>query len=478
MLGIMKKSFTTYTFLLLGIFAFSFCSCIKEDTSPQKIKEWRFNIKVNNTVSTKAVKTSWETGDKIFVFFSEYLYQEDYVTFTYNAASGTWTGVSSSDLDGDEYNLGESGTMYAICYPFGDVIVDDNQDYAFTCVYNSTNPALHGMPVLSYSLTNGAGDPYQIDVEGDIATLSGTLNMTIPDNYVQFYLEENGGLYGQNDKYRLSVEGVKPVSVIFNFYEEKFENVEFGSGQPMWGYKYGAGLIFSGMIDDTWANPENSHRMVFFSDGDPAVTKVFSGKTLDSHDAIKLKSPNAGNGWSSFMAAPTYTEINGINWADWFLGCDGPLDIAHKDNLFFRWGDIVPNGSEYCPSKDVIMNTELSGDFKIYDPVRAILGLNWRMPSSNDYYSLLSGSDLTVTEVGGKTVLKFNEKVGEKFIIFLSHTALYDGMGGFLYFWTNTTDGYNKAKAWQLNESGLGSLEEVSKDKAETNIIRPIYVGE
>lgn len=473
----MKKSFTIFTFLLLGIFSFSLCSCTREVNPTQKIKELRFNITVNNATSTKAVKSGWENGDKIFVFFSEYLYKEDYVTFTYDATSGTWTGVSSNDLDEQgEDNLGTSGTMYAICYPFGDVIVDDEDDYNFTCIYNSTNPALHGMPVLSYSLTNGTGDPYNIDVEGDIATLSGTLNMSIPDNYVQFYIEKSGSLYDQNDKYRLSVEGVSPVSVTFNFDYEEFQNVEFGSGQPMWGYKYGDGIVFSGMIDDTWANPANNHRMVFFSDGDPAVTKVFSGKTLGSHDAIKLKSPISGNGWSNYMIAPSYTEIGGIKWADWYLGCDAPLDIAHKNNLYFRWGDIVPNGSGYCPSKDAIMNTELSGAFNIYDPARAILGSNWRMPGNSDYSSLLSGSNLSVAEDEGKSFVKFSEKAGEKSVIFLSYSALHDGVGGILFFWTNKSSEYEKARAWELNEAAGGSFQEAAtKGKEQIYIIRPIY---
>lgn len=83
----MKKSFTIFTFLLLGIFSFSLCSCTREVNPTQKIKELRFNITVNNATSTKAVKSGWENGDKIFVFFSKYLYTEDYVTFTYDATS-------------------------------------------------------------------------------------------------------------------------------------------------------------------------------------------------------------------------------------------------------------------------------------------------------------------------------------------------------------------------------------------------------
>ena len=60
----MKKYFIVCVFLLLGAIVFSLSSCIEENSSSQKIKELRFNIKVNNPTITKAVKTGWEDGDK------------------------------------------------------------------------------------------------------------------------------------------------------------------------------------------------------------------------------------------------------------------------------------------------------------------------------------------------------------------------------------------------------------------------------
>lgn len=474
----MKKYFIVCVFLLLGAIVFSLSSCIEENSSSQKIKELRFNIKVNNPTITKAVKTGWEDGDKILVYFSQDLYVEDYITFTYNADSKSWIGASSEDLAGNEDWLGSDGTMFAICFPFSDVLVDPYY-YDFPFIYNSPNEALHGRPVFSYSLTNGDGDDYHIEIEGDIATLTGTLNMCIPDNYVQFYIEESNGLYNQNDKYRLSVEGVKPVSIMFDFEDtEEFRNIELGSGQPMWGYKYGNGIIFSGMIDDTWSDPENDHLMVFFSDGDPAVAKTFSGKTLSSHDAIKLNAPIAANGWSNYMTTPTFTEISGIKWADWYLGGESTLDTDHK-NMLFRWGDIIPNGSDaYCLTKYV--DKSLTDEFIIFDPARAILGSGWRMPSNSEYSSLLSKCNISITEEEGKIIAKFDEKDGENHTIFLTNNALFD-TGGELYLWTNESSNYNAAKAWSLNSGSPIFAEETFApvlDKAYSYIIRPVYIGE
>ena len=125
----MKKILSGFCIVLsAGLLALSSCNKV-ETPAPEADVQLVFDIQVEygDDPQTRAVKTDWEDGDKIFVFFTKpngkYLDPAKYVTITYNGSS--WdTSVdsgSSNTLDFYTFGLPGSGTMYAIYFPFGGV---------------------------------------------------------------------------------------------------------------------------------------------------------------------------------------------------------------------------------------------------------------------------------------------------------------------------------------------------------------------
>lgn len=470
----MKKIFSVLGIILLAAVVV-LSSCSKDEKAhSKKIKELRFNVKVvnkTNSSNTKVVKTDWENGDKIFVYFPGVSGDgSEYATLTYDGTS--WTGTIDYDSYLDPDNLDPAGgVMKAVHFPFGNVVPDYSGTYVIAN-RDDGNAAFDDVPVFSYYMVEN-GSVYTLTVDGDIATLTGTLNMTLPDGFVYFYIDAVGDNYKQDKKYRLAVDGVKPASIV-EFGGTDFEKLDLGFGQPMWGYKYGDGIAFAGIIDDTWATA-GDHQFIFFSDGDPAMTKTFTGVTLSSHGSIKLKAPVATNGWNLLAVAPTYTQMaDGTKWGDWNLMCAGLNDDPYTYD--FRWNDIVPNGNGTHYS--FVYANSLTGVYAIYDAARAILGSNWRMPTTTEFGNFSNDSNRSVHASGHVTggdytqlSVVFTNKYDDT-----KSVAIPVADGSAITYWTSTYNGYMKAHYWQITNAGSVSTSTTARDYRRA--IRPVYVGE
>lgn len=447
-----------------------FASCTKTvEEVPDPTAELKFNIQVVNASDpgTKAVKTEWAVGDKIFVFFRKksgtYAGSNVYVVITYNGttwdASSTESGVPITWENG----FTGPGTMYAIYFPFGKV--QHSSSGGFHCS-GYANEALNGIPPFSYYMID-TGSPYTLSGSAPY-TVNGTLTMKLPDNFVWFYIDAIDGKYNVDGKYRLSVQGVQPATVT-NWSSGSFSQEILVEGQPMWGFKYGDGIAFAGMIDDSWATAAD-HQFILFSDGDPAVYKTINGQ-LTSHKSVKLAAPTNSNdnGWAQYMAAPTYVEVAGVKWAEWNLGSASATDKTSK--VKFRWAEIVPDrgeGNYYDQSRW----HSLIGDYSIFDPARAILGKNWRMPNRDDFNSLVANATLSVTDDF------FTFTAGGQSVSFVTHNALYNA-GGSNYLWTsiNKDVDYCYVREYHVGENKFpeSSSGEEAKRAIGVHFIRPIY---
>lgn len=444
--------------------------------APDEAEELKFNIDVvyGDVPSTRMVQTDWEDGDKIFVFFKKnngsYVASNKFVTITYDASTQSWNapsreGSALSSISTSE--LGSSGTMYAAFFPFGNVAYIKHPVYKsdswreFWSTGNA-NPALNNYPAFSWYMIDTGSD---YTVSG--STVTGTLRMVLPDNFVYFYIDAEDGKYNENEKYRLCVEGVKPAT-LGQWSSGSFSRIVLAEGLPMWGYKYGNGIAFAGIIDESWSTAAD-HQFIFFSDGDPAVTKTLSGKTLSSHESVRLSAPTAANGWVPYMAAPDYVEIAGNKWSKWFLGSTSTDDISNK--LTFRWGEIVPNRVETdnVDFRSVLIHS-LTGDYAIFDPARAILGADWRMPDRSDFASLVSNATLTVDNYW------FTFTEGGNSIKFATKNSLYN-TGGQLYLWTSEIKDNSNNYIIEYH-AGEAAIHELAGNRLNGNhFIRPIYVG-
>ena len=472
-----KAIFSICGLLLAGALALSLVSCVNEEIDPYQ--ELHFDLTVNMGASpgTKVVKKTWESGDKIYLFFkknnSSNLPQNKYAIATYNGSTWTVSKESSSSLTIGRSALGDYGTIYAVYLPLGHVawVKDPSFNYESQRLFfgsENENSALNNYPVFSYYMID-TGSEYTVSG----STITATITMVLPDNFVYFYIEApdpSNKAYNQNEKYRLAVEGVKPAAIT-GYSSGSFSQQQLAAGQPMWGYKYGNGIAFAGIIDNTWAIPAE-HQFIFFSDGDSAITKTFTDISLASHESVKLKTPTAENGWSPYMTPPEYEEIGGIKWSKWNLGSTSATDKSH--NYMFRWAEIVPDKGYSGFGKPTHSLTE---DYAIFDPARATLGKDWRMPNRNDFNNLVSNCVIS----HNSEFFTFTSTSGDKSIKFITRNAIY-GTGGSLYMWTSEIkDGtYVYVREYHPGQNVLS--ESSSGDNAKrilgVNLIRPIYIGE
>ena len=370
----------------------------------QKFGKLVFNITVNQPNKTRAVKSDWENGDIVYVFFNNVAIDNTprYVTLTYDG--NDWTPALSDGWDGT--GLTESGaTMNAVYFPFSRqawkspnwvplLMSKDGSSYTFGAkdMLVSTYDG-YSYPLFSYYLKS-EGSSYTLTSTGDITTLSGTLNMTIPDNFVQFYMPASGGKYNADWKYRLAVQKVKPVSCYSIGSDGIFVQKDRAYGEPMTGYKYGDGVLFSGIIDaSAWSSAEERRILLFDTEG-PALTQTFT-KTLASHDAVKL--PNTG--WVRAVPEPGKVDLYGngsIYWADKNVGAS-TLDGF---GLYFTYGEIVPWSEDplwcfkespatvnnyWCMDGSHLIKYNADCTLDAYDdPGTVYFGPDWRTPTGGE----------------------------------------------------------------------------------------------
>ena len=149
-----------------------------------------FNLSATHPddVATKAVKTGWETGDVVFVFFSTAAAPQ-YLEMKWNGTE--WVNTEKNGLSLAD---GATGTMRAIFLPFGSNATVSSAGGSF--IFSETYYSYYLTATLEYSVTGGH--------------VSGTFEMQIPSDYVQFYIEDAAAVDGS---YTLGIDAVIPVGM-------------------------------------------------------------------------------------------------------------------------------------------------------------------------------------------------------------------------------------------------------------------------
>ena len=225
-MAVMKRSF-----IILCALA-CICACTKEEekivNEPEidspSLSELSFNFKINHygieDQTTKAVKSGWEDGDVVYVFFST-VTAPKYLKMTYDGA--TWSSVEMNGASEGSIGLTESGTMTAVFLPFansatisadGEAFSFSKQDYAYylTCVK----------------------EPYT--VSGN--SVSGILNMSVPDGFVQFFITDSDASDGI---LTLSEDHMTSSAVTGVAADGSLSIDNKSKGENMSGYAYGEG---------------------------------------------------------------------------------------------------------------------------------------------------------------------------------------------------------------------------------------------
>ena len=316
----MKKTIVILSALLALV------ACNKEtpanlNEGPIDASKVKFNISINHPDGTKAVKSDWASGDKVYLFFE-----------------GVTTGYVVTEYDGSAWTPSLEGTA--------SLSATGKKVTAVYLPFNTDDPTYSGgwsfETKYSYYMT-AEGVEYTVttDPDTDISTLSATLDMSAPDGFVQFLLADASPVDG---KYVLIQENVTPAACGVITPGGAVAQITKAAGYPMDAMTVvGEGYYFYGTVSGTVATPT-----FYLIEQDPTYTyaigtqaKSFTG-SFNKKSAIKFAS-----GASGFDAQEPWVDLglaSGLKWATGNLsngGITAPTEYGH----YYAWGETT--GYEY-----------------------------------------------------------------------------------------------------------------------------------
>ena len=379
--------------ILLIMAAAVFVSCGQDNLLPEDETVQQtpitFNLTANHPDATKAVKTGWEAGDAIFVFFNN-VAAPKYLKMTCNGtswASAEYDGATQTDGALGLKN-GDTGTMRAVFLPFGSNATVSADGTSF--VFSTTYYAYYLTATLDYTVTNNK--------------VSGAFAMSIPDGYVQFFIEDANATDGG---YTLGTDAVIPVGVASIAADGSItETSDKTYVDDMPGYAYSGGYLFSGKLNSEYHSYcRNDYESVeanayYFSKTKAGGTDrhdyFVSGKMLTSHSAVKLPAndnvyaigdfgmPNNGK-WVP-VGNGIYCQLRYIANPGTSYEIEESLGIWHTCN----WNCTTP---------------EQLGVFYYFDAANGLQGA--KLPNKRMFESLLNNCSLTWLTIHGQPGLVF-----------------------------------------------------------------------
>ena len=342
---------------LYALFLAVLAACQKPlpQPEPAAVGEIRFSFSLQHPGGTKAVKTAWEAGDVVFVFFSG-VQAPKYLRLCYDASTDNWTPVEMNGTSPGSLGLteGQGGTMRAVYLPFGNAlsVLADGGSFRFS----DTQYSYYLTASLPYSVSGGV--------------VSGDFPMTVPEGYVQFFVEDAAATDGA---YALGTDAVVPVGVLrVDASGTLVETADKNPGDDMPGYAYQGGHLFSGKMDAAYAGEYGSNYYFALKKTAGGSRKDYfvSGKALESHKSVKLPALSSDK-WQAVGADVTVNL--GAGYSTWYT-CN--------------YGSSVPEGS--------------SATGYDYATARAGSDPNRELPSTSLFNKLLADFDWTWMSVHGQ----------------------------------------------------------------------------
>lgn len=324
----MKKTIIVLSALLALV------SCNKENPvkesaiDPSKIV---FNINVENAEATKGVKTVWEDGDDVYVFFEDNTTQ--YVKMTYDGSSWTYKdkdgGTAFSGL-----TLAASGKKLSAVY-MPDFVCSAAPTYATDkWTFGDVRGYYQAAEAVAYTVTSTA----------DVNTLSATISLAAPSNISQVFIPTSQyAALGSGEEYVLtathfiqfSFDGVAPGGAVSQ------GNMSNGFPLPAFAGTLGGetGLYFWGILEsagtydfDFQLVKQNAEKKYAIS----SKSKSKKNMTVPARFAAKLtgltdRGPFVDMGYGSYL------------WATGNLTETSPYiadPLASGD--YYKWGYTTP----------------------------------------------------------------------------------------------------------------------------------------
>lgn len=168
----MKKSIISLFVCLLAL-----CACRQDALDPgqdsgRDLSGIRYDLTINHPQATKGIKSAWQDGDRVFIFFNNIT--SVYLTADFNNSNWSVTYHDSSA------GIGENGKLTAVFLPYGKDATVTFFEGKWTFSGQTDSYYLYASDV-----------DYSVETINDTPTLISTINMSRPDGFVQFYIPDD-----------------------------------------------------------------------------------------------------------------------------------------------------------------------------------------------------------------------------------------------------------------------------------------------
>lgn len=296
-------------------------SCAKEisgpeqGNTPEESVPMTFNITVDET---KAPKTGWADGDKIYVFFRGMM--EKYLILEYNEGSGWSHSSGGAKLQPNDFRGLGTRTLIAVHFPVPVEVNYKSEWFSFT---------INDEPVYTYYLLD-TDKAYTI-YGGD--TVSATISLGKPDGMVLFHV---AGIQDNVSDYTFGGTNIIPVtchSVGTNgaIYEDILSK-----GDRVGGFADSDGVVFAGRL--VFPEAEKDYSFTLASNS-KLYTLTRTAKTLTAGKMYNFPSPSVTGGVNWNVAAVNLGKISGdkpLYWATCNVGAATETDYGN----YVAWGEI------------------------------------------------------------------------------------------------------------------------------------------
>jgi uncharacterized protein (TIGR02145 family) len=353
----MKKSI-----IFMGCLALLVAGCNKEQNieapTPETPRHLSFNITVDNDFDTRAVKTDWESGDKVYVVFDHFFTDDAntavyYMTMTYD--NGSWD-CAFSDSALENYLLGQTeGTLTALYLPFGNPVFS----------YNSSRNQIEFDLFRPESNTTKVASSYysscdRISYSVEDGVLSASLNMRVPLGFVQFFIEgvpesevANYVLTNEYFSFCRASHCAYFASSTSSYPSHPYWDATISVlGKPIDGFYYKNGILFSGSLTSDARGVEKTYSITIVDNRGTTTTSdditytLKKEATLNACDAVKLPALDSGK-W----------EINGFkeNLDEGYFTYDGVKYnvVKMKDGKWWMAQNLAYLPEGYTPATDL-----------------------------------------------------------------------------------------------------------------------------
>lgn len=417
--------------LLFAAAALALAACVKETPAveenvidPSKLV---FNIDV---LTTKGVKTAWESGDVVYAFFEDNTTQ--YVKMTYDGTSWAYTdkdgGTTFSGL-----TLAASGKKVNAVY-FPDFVLGTATPY-----YDGSAWTVDGAYYGYFQSTNGVA--YTVTTTSDVTTLNATLSLSAPGFIAQIFIPDSEvSTPASGNEYVLTATHFIQCSFSYAYPGGDVISSNGYNGFPLTGY-HGTlggetGYYFWGLLDSGAGTYDFDFQLVERNaDKEYAVSsksKSVTGVTVPASFAAKLTGLTDNGNFVSLG----YT--GGPLWAtgNLKLALAGKIADPLEAGDYFMFGYTTTYNSsdtEYTGTEEPL-STERDAAYQANNA--------WRIPTFAQFDDLISSSNTTTewmtswTTIGNENGGRLITSKANGISLFFAAAGLYDS--GSLYYAGNT----------------------------------------